>query len=88
MGDGRRHGDVNALADHEGEGEAHVRSILAKLGFTTRTEVATWTLRGSRIAPAARARYGIAQKATITGARANRAERAANSAVDRRNLSG
>jgi DNA-binding NarL/FixJ family response regulator len=26
--------------------EAHVRSILAKLGFTTRTEIAAWVLRG------------------------------------------
>jgi DNA-binding NarL/FixJ family response regulator len=25
--------------------ETHVRSILAKLGFSTRTEIATWTLR-------------------------------------------
>jgi DNA-binding NarL/FixJ family response regulator len=25
--------------------ETHVRSILAKLGFTTRTEIATWVLR-------------------------------------------
>jgi DNA-binding CsgD family transcriptional regulator len=25
--------------------ESHVRSILAKLGFTTRTEIATWALR-------------------------------------------
>jgi DNA-binding CsgD family transcriptional regulator len=41
--------------------EAHVRSILSKLGFTTRTEVATWLLRGSRLARAARARYRIAQ---------------------------
>jgi hypothetical protein len=41
--------------------EAHVRSNLSKLGFTTRTEVATWLLRGSRLARAARARYGIEQ---------------------------
>ena len=27
--------------------EAHVRSILAKLGYSTRTEVATWALRGA-----------------------------------------
>jgi DNA-binding CsgD family transcriptional regulator/tetratricopeptide (TPR) repeat protein len=26
--------------------ESHVRNILGKLGFTTRTEIATWTLRG------------------------------------------
>jgi DNA-binding NarL/FixJ family response regulator len=26
--------------------ESHVRSILGKLGFTTRTEIATWALRG------------------------------------------
>jgi DNA-binding NarL/FixJ family response regulator len=25
--------------------ESHVRSILGKLGFTTRTEIATWALR-------------------------------------------
>lgn len=25
--------------------ETHVRSILAKLGYTTRTEIATWSLR-------------------------------------------
>ena len=25
--------------------ETHVRSILAKLGFSTRTEIATWSLR-------------------------------------------
>jgi DNA-binding NarL/FixJ family response regulator len=25
--------------------ETHVRSILAKLGFTTRTEIAAWSLR-------------------------------------------
>jgi DNA-binding CsgD family transcriptional regulator len=28
--------------------EAHVRSILAKLGFTSRTEIATWQLRAAR----------------------------------------
>jgi len=28
--------------------ETHVRSILAKLGFSSRTEVATWSLRGTR----------------------------------------
>jgi DNA-binding CsgD family transcriptional regulator len=28
--------------------EAHVRSILAKLGFSGRTEIATWSLRGTR----------------------------------------
>jgi DNA-binding NarL/FixJ family response regulator len=28
--------------------ETHVRSILAKLGFTTRTEIATWQLRTGR----------------------------------------
>ena len=27
--------------------ETHVRSILAKLGYTTRTEIATWSLRSS-----------------------------------------
>jgi DNA-binding NarL/FixJ family response regulator len=27
--------------------EAHVRSILAKLGYSTRTEIATWSLRGA-----------------------------------------
>jgi DNA-binding CsgD family transcriptional regulator len=27
--------------------EAHVRSILAKLGYSTRTEIATWALRGA-----------------------------------------
>jgi DNA-binding CsgD family transcriptional regulator len=27
--------------------EAHVRSILAKLGYSTRTEIATWTIRGA-----------------------------------------
>jgi hypothetical protein len=36
-------------------GLTHVRSILAKLGFTTRTEVATWSLRGSRLARPPRA---------------------------------
>jgi DNA-binding NarL/FixJ family response regulator len=25
--------------------ESHVRSILNKLGFTTRTEIATWAMR-------------------------------------------
>jgi DNA-binding NarL/FixJ family response regulator len=25
--------------------ETHVRSILAKLGYSTRTEIATWSLR-------------------------------------------
>jgi len=25
--------------------ESHVRSILAKLGYSTRTEIATWALR-------------------------------------------
>ena len=25
--------------------ETHVRSILGKLGYTTRTEIATWSLR-------------------------------------------
>jgi DNA-binding CsgD family transcriptional regulator len=29
--------------------ETHVRSILAKLGFSTRTEIATWSLRASRL---------------------------------------
>ena len=29
--------------------ETHVRSILAKLGYSTRTEIATWTL--SRATP-------------------------------------
>ncbi len=28
--------------------ETHVRSILAKLGFATRTEIATWSLRATR----------------------------------------
>ena len=27
--------------------ETHVRSILAKLGYTTRTEIATWSLRSA-----------------------------------------
>ncbi len=27
--------------------ETHVRSILAKLGYSTRTEIATWALRGA-----------------------------------------
>jgi DNA-binding NarL/FixJ family response regulator len=27
--------------------ETHVRSILAKLGFTGRTQIATWVVRGS-----------------------------------------
>jgi DNA-binding NarL/FixJ family response regulator len=27
--------------------EAHVRNILAKLGYSTRTEIATWSLRGA-----------------------------------------
>jgi DNA-binding NarL/FixJ family response regulator len=27
--------------------EAHVRSILAKLGYSTRTEIAAWALRGA-----------------------------------------
>ena len=27
--------------------EAHVRSILAKLGYSTRIEIATWSLRGA-----------------------------------------
>jgi DNA-binding NarL/FixJ family response regulator len=36
--------------------EGHVRSILAKLGFTTRTEIATWSLRrGQTTAPLAQA---------------------------------
>ena len=29
--------------------EAHVRSILAKLGFSRRTEIATWSLRDPRL---------------------------------------
>jgi DNA-binding NarL/FixJ family response regulator len=28
--------------------ETHVRSVLAKLGFTTRTEIAAWSLRDSQ----------------------------------------
>ena len=28
--------------------ETHARSILAKLGFATRTEIATWSLRATR----------------------------------------
>jgi predicted ATPase/DNA-binding CsgD family transcriptional regulator len=31
--------------------ETHVRSILAKLGFSTRTEIATWVLRTSAASP-------------------------------------
>jgi DNA-binding NarL/FixJ family response regulator len=27
--------------------EAHVRTILAKLGYSTRTEIAAWALRGA-----------------------------------------
>jgi DNA-binding NarL/FixJ family response regulator len=33
--------------------ETHVRSILAKLNFTTRTEIATWVLRTSPASPTA-----------------------------------
>jgi DNA-binding CsgD family transcriptional regulator/tetratricopeptide (TPR) repeat protein len=32
--------------------ETHVRSILAKLGFSSRTEVATWSLRATRLGSA------------------------------------
>ena len=32
--------------------ETHVRSILAKLGFSTRTEIATWSLRRTARQPA------------------------------------
>jgi DNA-binding NarL/FixJ family response regulator len=32
--------------------ETHVRSILAKLGFSTRTEIATWSLRHTARWPA------------------------------------
>jgi DNA-binding NarL/FixJ family response regulator len=28
--------------------ESHVRNILAKLGFITRTEIATWRMRADR----------------------------------------
>jgi len=38
--------------------EAHVRSILAKLGFSRRTEIATWSLRDPRLPGAAVTRSG------------------------------
>ena len=38
--------------------EAHVRSILAKLGFSRRTEIATWSLRDPRLPGAAGTRAG------------------------------
>jgi len=38
--------------------EAHVRSILAKLGFSRRTEIATWSLRDPRLPGTAGTRAG------------------------------
>jgi hypothetical protein len=37
-----------ALVLSERTVEGHVRSILAKLGYATRTEIATWSLRGAQ----------------------------------------
>ena len=38
-------GIASRLWVSEGAVEKHVRSILAKLGYSTRTEIATWSLR-------------------------------------------
>ena len=48
--------------------ETHVRSILAKLGFSTRTEIATWSLRrppGGGASRAARPRLTAYRRFTL-----------------------
>jgi DNA-binding NarL/FixJ family response regulator len=47
--------------------ETHVRSILIKLGYSTRTEIATWSVRGATGAAGATSAAGAAGTAGVRG---------------------